>query len=44
MEELVEMAKKFKEAASRGEQLDLTDDEVRFYDALLDKVLSRNYS
>ena len=34
MEELVEMAKKFKEAASRGEQLGLTDDEVRFYDAL----------
>ena len=34
MEELVEMAKKFKEAASRGEQLGLSDDEVRFYDAL----------
>ena len=34
MEELVAMAKKFKEAASRGEQLGLTDDEVRFYDAL----------
>ena len=34
MEELVEMAKKFKEAASRGVQLGLTDDEVRFYDAL----------
>lgn len=34
MEELVQMAKKFKEAASRGEQLGLTDDEVRFYDAL----------
>jgi type I restriction enzyme R subunit len=34
MEELVEMAKKFKEATSRGEQLGLTDDEVRFYDAL----------
>lgn len=34
MEELVEMAKKFKDAASRGEQLGLTDDEVRFYDAL----------
>ena len=34
MEELVEMAKKFKEAASRGEQLGLTYDEVRFYDAL----------
>ncbi len=34
MEELVEMAKKFKEAASRGEKLGLTEDEVRFYDAL----------
>ena len=34
MEELVQMAKKFREAASRGEQLGLTDDEVRFYDAL----------
>lgn len=34
MEELVEMAKKFREAASRGEQLGLTEDEVRFYDAL----------
>lgn len=34
MEELVEMAKKFKEAAKRGEQLGLSDDEVKFYDAL----------
>jgi len=34
MEELVEMAKKFREAASRGEQLGLNEDEVRFYDAL----------
>jgi type I restriction enzyme, R subunit len=34
MEELVEMAKKFREAASRGEALGLSDDEVRFYDAL----------
>lgn len=34
MEELVQMAKKFKEAAGRGEQLGLTDDEVKFYDAL----------
>lgn len=34
MEELVEMAKKFRAAASRGEQLGLSDDEVRFYDAL----------
>ena len=34
LEELVEMAKKFREAASRGELLGLTEDEVRFYDAL----------
>jgi type I restriction enzyme R subunit len=34
MEELVEMAKKFKLAASRGELLGLSDDEVKFYDAL----------
>ena len=30
------MAKKFRAAASRGEELGLTDDEVRFYDALAD--------
>ena len=35
MEELVQMAKKFREAAARGEQLGLSDDEVRFYDALV---------
>jgi type I restriction enzyme R subunit len=34
MEELVKMAKQFREAASRGEELGLSDDEVRFYDAL----------
>lgn len=34
MEELVAMAKKFREAAQRGELLGLTEDEVRFYDAL----------
>ena len=34
MEELVEMAKKFRQAADRGEQLGLSDDEMRFYDAL----------
>ena len=34
MEELVEMAKKFREAANRGERLGLTEDEVLFYDAL----------
>ena len=36
MEELVQMARKFREAAARGEQLGLTEDEVRFYDALVD--------
>ncbi|MDC8773354.1 type I restriction endonuclease subunit R [Paucibacter sp. hw8] len=34
MEELIEMAKKFREAAGRGEKLGLSEDEVRFYDAL----------
>lgn len=34
MEELVQMAKKFREAAGRGERLGLSEDEVRFYDAL----------
>jgi type I restriction enzyme, R subunit len=34
MEELVSMAHKFREAASRGETLGLSEDEVRFYDAL----------
>jgi type I restriction enzyme R subunit len=34
MEELIAMAKKFREAASRGEDLGLTEDELRFYDAL----------
>lgn len=34
MEELVDMAKKFREAARRGEVLGLGDDEVKFYDAL----------
>ena len=36
IEELIEMAKKFRAAANRGEALGLTDDEVRFYDALAD--------
>jgi type I restriction enzyme R subunit len=35
MEELVEMARRFREAASRGESLGLSDDEVKFYDALI---------
>jgi len=34
MEELMVMARKFQEAAHRGEALGLTEDEVRFYDAL----------
>lgn len=34
MEELVQMTKKFRQAAARGEQLGLTEDEVRFYDAM----------
>lgn len=34
MEELIEMAKKFREACGRGETLGLSDDEVKFYDAL----------
>lgn len=34
MEELIEMAKKFREVANRGDELGLTDDEVKFYDAL----------
>ena len=36
IEELIAMAKKFREVAGRGESLGLTDDEVRFYDALAD--------
>jgi len=36
IEELIGMAKKFREAASRGDALGLNDDEVRFYDALAD--------
>lgn len=34
IEELIEMAKKFQEAAQRGEALGLTGDELAFYDAL----------
>ena len=36
IEELIEMAKKFREAAERGAVLGLTEDEIRFYDALAD--------
>ncbi len=36
IEELIEMAKKFRAAANRGQALGLNDDEIRFYDALAD--------
>lgn len=36
IEELIQMAKKFREAAGRGESLGLNEDEIRFYDALAD--------
>nr|WP_306441679.1 DUF3387 domain-containing protein [Methyloversatilis sp. XJ19-49] len=36
IEELIAMAKKFRAAASRGEEMGLSEDEVRFYDALAD--------
>lgn len=34
IEELIELAKRMREASKRGEQLGLNDDEVAFYDAL----------
>ncbi len=36
IEELIEMARKFRAVAERGEELGLTEDEIRFYDALAD--------
>jgi type I restriction enzyme R subunit len=36
IEELIAMAKKFREAAGRGDVLGLSEDEIRFYDALAD--------
>jgi len=36
IEELIAMAKKFRAVAERGEELGLTEDEIRFYDALID--------
>ena len=36
IEELIDMAKKFRAASNRGDELGLSDDEVRFYDALAD--------
>ncbi len=40
MEELIAMAKKFKEAADRGATLGLNDDELAFYDALANNEAS----
>jgi type I restriction enzyme R subunit len=40
MEELCEMAKKFKEAVQRGESIGLTEDELAFYDALANNEAS----
>jgi len=34
IEELIELAREMREAAARGEQLGLSDDELAFYDAL----------
>jgi len=34
IEELIELAREMREAASRGEELGLTDEDVSFYDAL----------
>ena len=36
MEELIQMAKKFREASMQGEKLGLSEDEVRFYYALIE--------
>ncbi len=40
MEELCEMARKFREAAQRGESVGLSEDELAFYDALADNEAS----
>jgi type I restriction enzyme, R subunit len=40
MEELIEMAKKFKAASERGESLGLNEDELAFYDALANNAAS----
>lgn len=34
MEELIAMAKKFRDAANRGDELGMREDEIKFYDAL----------
>lgn len=36
IEELIAMANKFREVAQRGAELGLSEDEIRFYDALAD--------
>jgi type I restriction enzyme R subunit len=36
IEELIKIAKEMREARKRGEELNLTDDELAFYDALAD--------
>ncbi len=38
IEELIAMAQKFREAAQRGELLGLSEDEVKFYEALIDNA------
>lgn len=40
MEELCDMAKKFKEAVNRGDELGLNEDELAFYDALANNETS----
>jgi len=40
MEELCDMAKKFKEAVNRGDELGLNEDELAFYDALANNEAS----
>ena len=40
MKELIQMAKKFREASLQGEKLGLTEDEVRFYNALIENELA----
>lgn len=40
MEELIQMAKRFREAAKRGDELGLNEDELRFYDALANNEAS----
>jgi len=41
IEQLIELAKKMREEQKRGTQLNLTDDEVAFYDALADNESAR---